>query len=481
MLALASVGPRAWDYLGDPRAGGISTLTFLPLDNATNDPQAEYYAAGLTDGLIEQLGATTDIRLISPASAAQVARTAETPAQVARRLGADAIVTGRLRHASDRIAVDIRLIEPSRGRVLWSDTYERTAQQILALQADVVRALAAEVRLAVRPGAADRLATVRAVNPEAYEAYLKGRYEWNRRTQASLQRAIGHFARAIELDPTYAPAHAALADCYNQFGTVMVGTGSPLEYRPRAAAAAIRALQIDPYSAEAHAALGFARHYDWRWGEAEQEFGRAIELNPSYPLVRLWYANLLMSRGRMEQALEQVYAARDLDPFSLIVNTNVAWVLTKAGRYRDAIVQLTRTLELDSTYAQARSRLVDALRGAGRHAEAREQAQRLVDLTHRAPYPLGTLANINSRMGRTAEARALLEELVARAARGYVPPAAIARVYAALGDVDQALTWMTRAFEERSNYIVYLATDPDVDALRGDPRFQALLARAGLN
>ncbi|MBI2403857.1 MAG: protein kinase [Gemmatimonadetes bacterium] len=481
VLALASVGPRAWDYLGDPRAGGISTLTFLPLDNATNDPQAEYYAAGLTDGLIEQLGATTDIRLISPASAAQVARTAEPPAQVARRLGADAIVTGRLRHASDRIAVDIRLIEPSRGRVLWSDTYERTAQQVLALQADVVRALAAEVRLAVRPGAADRLATVRAVNPEAYEAYLKGRYEWNRRTQASLQRAIGHFARAIELDPTYAPAHAALADCYNQFGTVMVGTGSPLEYRPRAAAAAIRALQIDPYSAEAHAALGFARHYDWRWGEAEQEFGRAIELNPSYPLVRLWYANLLMSRGRMEQALEQVYAARDLDPFSLIVNTNVAWVLTKAGRYRDAIVQLTRTLELDSTYAQARSRLVDALRGAGRHAEAREQAQRLVDLTDRAPYPLGTLANINSRMGRTAEARALLEELVARAARGYVPPAAIARVYAALGDVDQALTWMTRAFEERSNYIVYLATDPDVDALRGDPRFQALLARAGLN
>ena len=479
VLVSVSAGPRLRAYLlGTP--GGISTLAFLPLENATDDPDVDYYAAGLTDALMGQLGAAVDIRLISPASAARVARAAQTPAEVARSLGADAILVGRLRHASERIAVDIRLIEPSRGRVLWSDTYERSAQQILALQADVIRALAAEVRLTVRPAARDRLATVRAVTPEAYEAYLKGRYEWNKRTQASLQLAIAHFTEAIELDPTYAPAHAALADCYNQLGTVLVATGSPRVYRPRAAAAAIRALQIDPFSAEAHAALGFVRHYDWRPAEAEQEFRRAIELNPNYPLARIWYANLLMSRGRMQEAVAQVLVARDLDPFSLIVNANVGWVLTFAGRHEEAIAHLTQTLELDSTYAQARSRLVGALMGAGRHAEAREQAERVVRLTDRAPHMVAALAKAHAMTGRSDEARALLAELLRRARQGYVPPASIAEVFAALGDIDSALVWITQAFEERSNAIVYLASDPLGGSMQRDPRVQALVAQAGL-
>ena len=480
VIALVSVGPRAWRQLGSVRGGEVSTLAFLPLESEPDDPEARYHAAGLTDGIIGRLGAATDIRVLSSASAAWVARTAATPAEVARRLGADAIVTGRLRHATDRVAVDIRLIDASRGRVLWSDTYERTEQQVLSLEADVVRGLTAEVRLAVRPEAFDRLATVRAVNPEGYEAYLKGRYEWNQRTPASLQRAVAHFTAATELDPTYAPAYAALADCYNQFGTVMVSTGSPKEYRPRAEGAAIRALQIDPYSAEAHAALGYAYHYDWRFDEAERQFRRAIELNPSFALARIWYANLLMSRGRMDEALEQVHVGRDLDPFSLVVNTNVAWILDGAGRYQDAIAQLKRTLELDSTYPQARSRLVNALTGAGRLEEAREEAARLVDLTGRASYPLADLAVIEAGMGRTGEARALLEELLARAVQGYVPPAVLAEVHAMLGDIDEALTWLTRAFEERSNAVVYIAIDPFLDPLRTDSRFQALVARVGL-
>ena len=481
VLATASVGPRAWKYLGGVRVAGVSTLAFLPLESEPDDPEARYHAAGLTDGIFGQLGAATEIRAIAPASAAWVARTAATPAEVARRLGADAIVSGRIRHTADRVAVDIRLIDASRGRVLWSDTYERTEEQVLALEADVVRGLIAEVRLTVRPEAFARLATVRAVNPEAYEAYLKGRYEWNQRTPASLERAVAHFEAATELDPTYAPAYAALADCYNQLGTVMLATGSPKQYRPRAEDAAIRALQIDPSSAEAHAALGYVYHYDWQFDEAERQFRRAIDLNPSFPLVRIWYANLLMSRGRMDEALAQVSVGRELDPFSLVVNTNMGWVLDAAGRYQDAIAQLTRTLKLDSTYRQARSRLVNALVGAGRLAEAREQAERLVDLTGRAPYPLADLAVIEASMGRTGEARALLEELSARAAEGYVPPAVLAEVHAMLGDSEEALTWMTRAFEERSNAMVYIAIDPFLDPLRGDPRFQALVARVGLS
>jgi TolB-like protein/Tfp pilus assembly protein PilF/tRNA A-37 threonylcarbamoyl transferase component Bud32 len=471
---------RLREHFGGVPGGRISTLALLPLENATGDPGAQYYADGLTEGLIGQLGTLGDIRITSPASAARVGATAATRAEAARQLGADAIVEGRLRQASGRIAIDIRLIEPSRGRVLWSDTYERSSRQVLALQADVVRALAAATRLALRPGARDQLAAVRAVNPGAYEEYLKGRYEYNRRTAESLQLAIEHFARATELDPTYAPPYAALADCYNQFGTLMLGTKSPREFRPRAVTAAIRALQIDPASAEAHAALGYARHYDWQFDEAEREFKRAIELNPSYAFARIWYANLLMSRDRMDEALEQVYAAREIDPFSLIINTNLGWILSAAGRPEDAIAHLTRTLELDSTYFHAHWRLADALMDVGRYPEAYAHAQRTVALSGRAPLTLGLLAGVTKALGRTDEVRAILAELLERARTGYVPPPTIASVHLLLGDVDGAMPWVERAFEERANWVVYVTSPSAAGPLQRDPRFQALVARSGL-
>lgn len=480
VLALIIAGPGLRERLGRLPSGSISTLAFLPLENATGDPRLGYYADGLTDGLIEQIGATINVRILSRASAGRAGRSAKTPADLARLLGADAIIEGRLRRVSDRIAVDIRLIQPKRGRVLWSDTYERGASQVLALQADVLRGLAFAVRLTLQPGAADRLATIRAVSPEAYEAYLKGRYEWNKRTQQSLQLAVTHFTEALRLDPTYAPAHAALADCYNQIGTVMLGGGSPREFRPRAATEAISALQLDPYSAEAHAALGYVRHYDWQWTEAEQEFRRAIELNPSYPLARVWYANLLMSRRRTKEALEQIEMARRLDPFSMIVNSNVGWTLNYAGRSEDAIAHLTWTLKLDSTYVQARWRLAFALMSAGRYPEAHSQAERLIRLTDRSPPTVALLANISATMGKKDEARALLRELLVRARQGYVPPASVAGVFVTLGELDSALPWIARAFEERSNAIAYMALDSSAGPLQRDPRFQALVVRAGL-
>jgi TolB-like protein/Tfp pilus assembly protein PilF/predicted Ser/Thr protein kinase len=457
----------------------ITALAFLPLENSTGDPAADYYAAGLTDALVAQIGAAAEVRLIAPASAAALAADGAGPAEIARGLGADAILTGRLRGNDERITLDVRLLDPRHGRVLWSDSFERSRPQVLALQADLVRALAAELRLSVRATAADRLATVRAVNPEAYEAFLKGRFEWNRRTRESLESALLHFGHAVELDPTYAPAHAALADSYNQLGTVFVGTGSPAHFRPRAAAAAIRALQIDPASAEAHAALGYVHHYEWRWDEAESSLRRAIELNPSYPLARIWYANLLMSLGRMEEALEQVLVGRDLDPYSLVINANVGWVLTSAGRAEEAVAHLQRTLDLDPAHVQSRARLVGALMAAGRLEEAREQAERVVALTGGAPHMVATLANVNARLGRTGEARAILDGLLAENDRGYVPPASLAQLYNALGDGERTLYWLTSALEERSNAIAYLASEP-FESLAADPRYHALKVRVGL-
>jgi len=479
IVAAGVAAPRVRARFGGVIAAKISTLAFVPMETVASDSTSVYYAQGITEALINRLGAIADVRVLAPTSAARAAKTATSRAELARGLHADAIVEGRLRRREGRITVDVRLVEPTRGRVIWSDTYDREMRQVLALEDDIVRALVAEVRLAMRPGAHIQLEPSRAVNPDAYEAYLRGRFEWNKRTRASLERAVAHFTRAIELDPTYAPAHAALADCNNQFGTQLVGSGSPRDFRPRAAAEAIRALQIDPYSAEAHAALAYVRHYEWQWAEAERGFRRAIELNPSYPYAHLWYANLLMSRRRLDEALHHARLAQVLDPFSLIVNSNIAWVLTVAGRNAEAINQLRYTLTLDSTYVQAHSRLIGPLGALSRFDEARSEAEMVVRLTNGSATAVAGLASIDAEAGRMADARRGLARLLERARTEYVPPGAVAAVYAKLGDTINQDIWLMRAYEEHSNAMAYLLVDT-ARVWHSDATVVKLIAAVGL-
>jgi len=478
-VVLAFAGIAAVHRLTETPAG-VSTLALLPLENATGEPGVTYYADGITEALIAQLGAASNARVISRASAARVATHTTSIREAGTQLRADVLVRGTVRKAGDRVEVDVHLIDPATNRILWSDVFERDARDVLALEADVVHDLAAAVRLTLRPDARDRLAIVRAVTPAAYEEYLKGRYEWNSRTPKSLQAAIDHFTRAIELDPTYAPSHAALADCYNQLGTAMVGVGSPQQWRPRAATEAIKALQLDPYSPEAHAALGYVHHYDWEWADAEKEFRRAIELNPNYSLVRIWYANLLMSRSRMTEAVQQALVARDLDPFSLIINTNVGWVLDFAGRHEDAVRQLQQTIVLDSGYVQARWRLTDALMHAGRLSEAVDEGERLVAISGRSTPAIGLLADVYAKTGELDRSRALAREVLTRARTEYVPAAGISGVFLTLGETDSAVVWLEKAFDERSNAIAYLVANPNNAPLHGNPHYEAMVARVGL-
>jgi eukaryotic-like serine/threonine-protein kinase len=466
---------RLRERFSGPLGRRVSTLAVMPFENATSDPAADYYAQGFTDALTTQLGSMSRIRIITQPA---VFRTGSFSAGAGTRGSADAVLEGRLMKKGDRVRVDVRLIDAATGRVEWSDAFERSGTQVLALQADLIRALAAEITLSLREKETHGAATARAVNPEAYEEYLKGRYEWNKRSPRSLQLAIAHFQHAIKLDPTYAPAHAAIADCYNQFGTPMVGMSSPLEYRPRAIAEAIAALQIDPYSAEAHATLGYAYHYDWRWDDAERELRTAISLNPSYPLAHIWYANLLMSRNRLNEGLAHVYAARALDPYSLIVNTNVGWLLMAAGRNGDAVRQLRWTLQLDSTYIQARWRLIGALVNEGLVSEAEKQAERLVELSDGSPSSLAMLASVKFRAGRKDVTRAILATLLERSRREYVLPASIAGIYGLFGDSDRQLEWATRAFRERSNAVAYDRFDHGT--WTSDPRFVSLVERSGI-
>ena len=480
LLAVAGLSVNRLRQQFGPRAPDIWTLAVLPLGNDEGNSADEIWAAGMTDALSSQLGATATVRVLSRASTIRAMSAGRAAPAVGRVLGADAVLGGSVSRSSDRVRLNLHLTEVATGRVLWSDGFERNAREVLVLQADAVRGLAGVIRVDLRPAARERLTTVRAISPDVYEAYLKGLYAWNQKTRDSMPVAVKEFTRALEMDPTYAPAHAALADCYNHLGTVLIGSGSPRDYRPKAAAEAIKALQIDPNSAEAHAALGFVRHYEWQWTEAEKELSRAIELNPNYPVARLYYSNLLMSLRRYDESVRQAHAARDLDPFSLAANTNVGWMLAAAGRYDEAIEHLTRTLALDPEFSLAHTRLAEALIGAGRYDDALSHASETVRLTNRSPNTLAQLAKTYAKLGRMPEAHRVLDEILVLSQRQYVPPASLFLLYQALGQTETALDWLERAYDEGSNFMAYLGQEQERE-VRSHPRFQSMLRRVGLS
>jgi eukaryotic-like serine/threonine-protein kinase len=476
-LAIAAIG-----QLDSPRPAGdvpIGTLAVLPLTNSSQESSQDYFADGITEALIAAMGGVDGIRVLSRTTVMKYRGSPKPPEVVGRELAADAVLVGSIQREGERLRIHARFVT-SAGRILWSQDYDRSLRETLAVQNEIVRAVAASGGMRMTDAARARLSATRAVAPDVHEAFLQGRYYWNQRTQASLNTAVTYFEKAIALDPTYAPPYAAVADCYNQLGTLILGTGSPQEWRPRARAAAIKALQIDPELAEAHATLGYTRHYDWHWSDAERDFRRAIELNPSYALAHVWYANLLGSQRRFDEAFREVSFARDLDPLSLIVNTNVGWIMNMANRYDEAMMQLHRTLELDPNYEQAHKRLADAYRGLGRYDDAIREVQTLARLTNNSSSSLGTLAQIYARAGRTAEARKILDELLLRAQAGYVSPGVLASIYFELADRDEAFRWVEEACRERSNYVAYILIDDAFDSVRSDARYLNLLRRIGL-
>jgi serine/threonine protein kinase/TolB-like protein/Tfp pilus assembly protein PilF len=475
------VGIARREQAAAPTAGQIQTVAVLPLANVSNDSAQDYFTEGMTETLIGSMGKIDGVRVLSRTTVMKYRGSSKAPQDVGRELGADAVLDGSVRREGERLRVQARLTSASTGQILWSDSYDRSLREAPAVENDIVRAVAASGAMRMTNSARTRLSATRAVDPDVYEAYLKGRYYWNQRSEVSIKTAITYFDRAIALDPTYAPPYAAVADCYNQLATLILSTGSPQEWRPKAAAAAIKALQIDPELAEAHATLGYVRHYEWQWTDAEREFTRAIELNPSYALAHVWYANLLGSRRRFAEALREVLLARDLDPLSLIVNTNVGWVLNMARRYHEAIVQLERTLKLDPNYQQAHRRLADAYGGVGRFDEAIAEQQVVVKLSDNNPSSLGGLAHLYAKAGRPAEARRILGDLLIVARTRYVSPGLFASIYLALGEADLAFPWIERAYREQSNYMAYIAVDDTRDAVGADPRYRDLLRRVGLD
>jgi Tfp pilus assembly protein PilF len=372
----------------------------------------------------------------------------------------------------------VQLIEAATDRHLWAHSYERDVGDVLALQAELARAIAGEVRVKLTPGEQERLGGTRAVNPRAYEAYLRGRHCWNKRTPSEVRRAVEHFQKAIEADPTYAAAHAGLADSYNILADI--GTVAPLEAASRARAATSRALELDPRLSEAHTSLAFIRFFfDWDWDGAGRSFREAIALNPNYATAHQWYAEFLVSQGRFEEALAEGRRAENLDPLAFIIGTSVGDVLFFWRRYDEAIEQLRRVIAMEPTFAPARNDLARSLTQCGRYPEAIEEFLAAAELSGGDPRSHAGLGYAYALAGRESDAREVLAALTERARGLTVSSHAIAVIHVALGEHREAFEWLDRACREHDRALVWARVHPRLDPLRSDPRFAELLRRVG--
>jgi len=365
---------------------------------------------------------------------------------------------------------------------LWAESYTREARNVLSLQSEVARAVAHEVEVKLSPDEKARLIGGQAVNPDAHEAYLKGRYFWNQRG-SGLKKSIELFTQALAHDEHYAPAHAGLADANALLG--FYAYAPPREVMPKAKEAALKALQIDEHSAEAHASLGYIYTiFEWEWDKAREELQRALELNPSYGPARIWYGVWLWFRGRMEDANAEFRRGLERDPLSVVINTHLGIGLLEVRDYAEAARQLLEALELDPNFASARAVLGTVYYFQSRVADAIREIQTAVEASGRDPWPLGIMGAVCAGSGDRKQAEKILAELLERAESEYIPATHIAAVYAMLGENEPALEWLRTACEERAPLVVMSRQHAypgwAFEGLHADPRFKDVMHRFGL-
>jgi TolB-like protein/DNA-binding winged helix-turn-helix (wHTH) protein/Flp pilus assembly protein TadD len=470
----------AWRFRSrTPAPTSIRSIAVLPLENLSGDASQNYFADGMTDELITDLAQISALRVISRTSVMAYKGARKPLPQIARELNVDAVVEGTVLRSGHQVRITAQLIEASTDKHLWSQSYAGELRDTLALQNRVASAIADQIRINLTPQEQAALKNVKVVNPEAYESYLKGRYFWNKRTADGLKAALAYFNQAIEEDPKYAQAYSGLADTYALLGDWQYAVMAPKEALPKAKAAAIKALELDSALGEAHTSLAVCLDgFDWDFDAAEKEFQRAIELSPGYATAHHWYAWHLSHTGRNKEAIVEMRKAEDLDPLSLIINTDLAELLVLTHYYDESIRQSRKTIEMDPNFALAHNQLGQAYLQKHMYAEAVAELQEAVKLSGGSPTCLANLARAYVASGRKSEAEKLLSDLKKRSSPNASLASQIAVVYAALGDIDQAMNWLEKGYDERFNPGVLLR--PGFDPLRSDPRFKDLVHRIGL-
>ena len=459
------------------------TLAVLPFQNFTPDSGQEYLSDGLTEEMITQLGGLNPARLgvIARTSAMHYKSSTKTAEQIGRELGVDYLIEGSLRRDGSRVRVSAQLIRVRDQMHLWAQDYDRDLGDYLALESDVARQIAAHIQ--VKLGAQPTPSASRPLNANAYDAYMKGRYFWNKRSEQGYLRAIENFQQAIAEDSEYAQAYSGLADAYALLGSTPTTAITRQEAMSKARAAALNALALNDTIAEAHTSLAFVYwHYDWNWPAAEKEFQRALQLNPSYPTAHHWYAFYLLSQGHTDQALEEIRVAQEADPLSLIINTDVAQMLFFAHRYDRSIEQANKALEMDPDFALARVMLQWSYLAKQDKTAALAEAEKATAVPGAAAGMEADLAIAYAAAGQTAQARKLLAQLKARSEKLHTGQLlmGMAQVHALLGEKDEAFISLEGAFQNRDGGLTLIKLVPFLDSLHGDQRFADLVGRIGL-
>ncbi len=475
-LVRPPVGPQA-----KPGSGKIM-LAVLPFENLSGDPEQEFFSDGMTEEMITQLGGLQPAKLgvIARSSAMQYKHADKSINEVGRELGVQYVLEGSVRKAGDRLRITAQLIQVVDQTHMWAQTYDLDVRDVLAIEGDVARAIADEIRLKLTTEEQQRLAAARRPDSEAFELYLNGRY-FSHRGLDGMPPAVENFQRAVAKDPDYALAYSGLADAY--IVQVFWGWESPEQALERAKAAAEKALALNSSLAEAHASLANVKLYSWDFRGAEQEFRRALELNPSYANAHHWLSHCLVALGRMDESLAETNRALIFDPLDLSIQTHLGWHHYFAREYDQAIAPIRKALESDTN--SRRSRVgPHAILGAvyeqkGMYDEAIANFRDAVGQSGGIPVYIAQLAHAQATSGNKAEALRLLEELK-RPKHKYVPAEEIAAVYAALGQKETAFQWLEQAYQIRSASLINLKVDPRFDSLRSDQRFSDLVRRIGL-
>ena len=456
----------------------INSLAVLPLANISADPATEYLSDGITESIINTLSQLPKLRVVARSTAFRFKGQDVELQEIGRRLGVGAVLTGRVRQIANSLVISVELIDVASESQLWGESYNRELANLFEIQDEIAGEITGKLRLKLSRKEKRRLARRHTDKIEAYQAYLKGRYFWNKRTAEWLNKGVTYFKQAIELDPAYAPAYAGLSDSYTLL--VIREAIAPEEGFAKAKAAARTALQIDEQLGEAHASLAHAMLHNWEWADAEKGFKRAIELNPGYASAHHWYSEYLLATGQLDDAIAEIKRAQALDPLSLIINAHFGEVLYYARRYDQCIEQAHKTLELDANFFIAHMELGRAYSQKGMYEKGLAEIQRARELLADSLEGSWWVGYIHAASGKTGEARRIIEHLQAQSGRHYVSPFGIALIYAALGEKDEAFDWLEKAYRVHDGELFNLQVEPALDCLRADPRHLDLLRRVGL-
>ena len=457
----------------------IDSLAVLPFVNSGGDPDHEYLSDGIAGSLINSLATIPKLRVMAQSTVLRYKGRAIDPQSVGRELNVRAVLAGRIMRSGESLRIGAELVDVATGLQLWGSQYNRKVGDIFAIQDDISDEISEKLRVKLSRAEKKKLTKHHTDNAEAYQLYLKGRHHWDRWTEDGFYKAIEFFRQAIDKDPTYALAHAGIADAY-----VLLGWNSyllPKDAFPKAKTAALRALQIDANLGEGHTALAAALWlHDWDWQEARAEFTRSLALNPAYPTGNHWYAEYLMTMGLHAEAIARMKSSQELDPLSLIISVAIGWAYYMGRQYEEADRQLRRTIELEPNYPVTYWILGQLLRKLGRYDEAIAEGEKGVKLSGGSPLMRAALAHTLAVAGKRSAATQILDDLVKLAQQKYVSAYFFAGIHAGLGETERAIEYLEKGYEERSHWLIYLHLDPGMDTLCSNMRFQDLLRRIGL-